>query len=63
MDTDLKVNIIQIEDIEGEFKLIITEEDNLWQAEGKLTNIMVTPAKDFRDIYNKKISLEIKDFL
>lgn len=55
--------LIKIENKKHHFSLIILEKNGLWIVTGHLTPIMVSPVKNFREIYNKQLSPEIISLL
>ncbi len=54
---------IKIENRQVQFLLNIHESNGLWKGSGRLTPIMVKPAKNFKAIYTKKLSPEVINFL
>jgi len=54
---------IEIDNKKHHFHLVITEKNGLWSAQGQLTPVMITPVRNFRVIYNEKLSPEIINLL
>ncbi len=54
---------IKIENKQVHFLLNIHESNGLWKGSGRLTPIMVKPAKNFKALYTGKLSPEVVNFL
>ncbi len=51
--------LIPLENKQSGFHMNIRERNQLWEAQGKLNQMMVRPVRNFRDIYNNRLAPEI----
>lgn len=54
---------ILIENKQHGFRLFIEEKNGIWNANGRITPLMVTPVKNFRTLYSDKLAPEIVTLL
>ena len=56
-------NSILIENKKHNFRLLIEEKNKIWNVTGRITGIMITPVKNFREIYGSKLAPQIIELL
>lgn len=54
---------ISIENSKHKMRLLIEEKNSLWSMTGRITPPMITPVKNFREIYGNKLAPQIIELL